>query len=142
MQRIGMVLACLFLLAGAGQVLAQKKRLKSKEELAGEKVYTDFKEALLYRRSVYVLNLERQKLTSIDPKISKLKNLQELYLGYNQLESLPAELFLLKNLQKLVLTGNKLRELPDGIGNLINLEILESRTEPVVQTAGNNCRVQ
>ena len=67
---------------------------------------------------------ENKRLTSLDPAIGQLTNLEKLYLNNNQLQALPTEIGQLKNLEKLFLYNNQLQALPTEIGQLTNLERL------------------
>ncbi len=71
-----------------------------------------------------VLNLWRNKLTSIPPEIGQLQNLKVLGLDGNHLTSLPAELGELTKLRELFLRRNRLTSLPPEIGQLKNLQRL------------------
>ncbi|MEM7055498.1 MAG: leucine-rich repeat domain-containing protein, partial [Bacteroidota bacterium] len=63
-----------------------------------------------------------KKLTSLDPAIGELKNLQELWLTDNQLQALPERFGELENLQELWLAKNQLQALPDNIRGLKSLQ--------------------
>ena len=66
-----------------------------------------------------------QKLAEIlEISITELKNLKELYLGYNQLTSLPESFGKLVNLEELYLRNNQLTTLPESFEKLVNLKIL------------------
>lgn len=72
------------------------------------------------------LDLGMQKLTSIDPRIAELTELECLDLSFNRFSKLPAEFAQLKNLQCLKLTGcNFLSSLPDILKELPNLKYVD-----------------
>ena len=71
------------------------------------------------------LYLTYNEITKIPPSISRLSNLERLYIGDNKLTSLPAELFELHNsLTWLICSSNNLRIIPRGISKLTNLRQL------------------
>jgi Leucine-rich repeat (LRR) protein len=79
------------------------------------------------------LDLSSLYLTELPPEIGQLKNLQKLYLYYNDLISLPPEIGQLTNLQWLTLYDNALVELPPEIGQLTNLQVLNlARNELII----------
>ncbi|MBF3355343.1 leucine-rich repeat domain-containing protein, partial [Leptospira borgpetersenii serovar Hardjo-bovis] len=82
--------------------------------------YRDLTKALQNPLEVRVLDLSRQKLKTLPIEIGQLKNLQRLYLHYNQLTVLPQEIEQLKNLQLLYLRSNRLTTLPKEIEQLKN----------------------
>ena len=67
---------------------------------------------------------ENKRITSLDPAIGQLTNLEKLYLNNNQLQALPTAIGQLTNLEKLYLNNNQLQALPTAIGQLKNLEEL------------------
>ena len=67
---------------------------------------------------------ENKGLTSLDPAIGQLTNLQELWLSNNQLQALPTEIGQLANLKELWIGYSQLQALPTAIGQLTNLQEL------------------
>src|SRR5690606_22016813 len=63
-------------------------------------------------------------LTTLTPKISRLKNLKQLDLYRNRLKALPARIIELKNLEILAVSYNDLTELPSNMQALENLKTL------------------
>lgn len=99
--------------------------LLSEKELKEQTVYLSLENALREPKKVYVLNISFQDLTEVPNSISKLENLQQLWLGGNELITLPESIVKLKKLQLLDIYGNKITTLPDGFEALQNLEILD-----------------
>lgn len=75
-------------------------------------------------RSLRLLNLKFNRITTLPESLTSLSNLQFLYLDNNQLTSLPRSLKDLKSLQVLSASNNRIRELPEEIGNCTKLENL------------------
>ncbi|MBP7283752.1 MAG: leucine-rich repeat domain-containing protein [Leptospiraceae bacterium] len=69
-----------------------------------------------------VLYLRHAKLSGLPAEISNLKNLKELTIKEYQLDKIPAEILNLTKLEKLELVGGKITEVPKEIGNLKNLK--------------------
>jgi hypothetical protein len=80
---------------------------------------------LLRDKTVRVLNLGYNKLTTLPAEIGNLTSLEKLDLWSNELTTLPAEIGNLASLEKLYLRNNKLTTLPAEIGNLTSLEKLD-----------------
>jgi len=71
------------------------------------------------------LNLTKCYLSALPKNFSKLKNLEKLYLEYNNLgPSIPNEIFKLNNLIGLYLGHNVIETIPDEISALKNLQLL------------------
>ncbi len=70
-----------------------------------------------------VLNLFRNKLTSIAPEIGQLTRLKKLYLSYNQLHnnSLPDTMSKLTSLEELFLSGNQFSVVPEVVCKISSL---------------------
>ena len=79
---------------------------------------------LLRDKTVRVLNLSSNKLTTLPAEIGNLTSLQQLILRSNELTTLPAEIGNLTSLEKLYLSSNKLTTLPAEIVNLTSLRVL------------------
>ncbi|MEM7343083.1 MAG: COR domain-containing protein [Chloroflexota bacterium] len=71
------------------------------------------------------LNLSRNVLSELPPKIGQLNNLISLRLELNRLRELPTKIGQLYNLTYLDLSDNQLSELPPEIGQLYNLTYLD-----------------
>lgn len=87
-------------------------------------VSSNLSHALLAGSLIKVLNLEKRHRTQLPTTISKLENLEYLYLQFNDLTSLPASIGKLEKLKVIDLWGNSLTSLPASIGQLKNLEKL------------------
>lgn len=70
------------------------------------------------------LSLFGNHFTSVEDSISKLKDLEILYLGKNDLVSFPKSVCNLPNLRILSLANNDIDSIPDCICKLKNLEVL------------------
>jgi Leucine-rich repeat (LRR) protein len=123
--------------------------LISEADLRKAKKYESIEEALAEPDKVYHLSLREQKLdklpedlfklkhlqkidlsfnremTSLDPRIGKLKNLQYISLHSCKLTSLPKEIGSLPNLETLIVESNKLGSVPAEIGNLPKIKNLK-----------------
>ena len=97
----------------------------SESELRKAKEYKSLEEALAEPDKVYKLNLAEKKLTALPEDLFKLKHLQRLRLAFNRdLTSLDPRIGSLKNLQYISLHSCGLTTLPKEIGKLPNLETL------------------
>jgi hypothetical protein len=63
-------------------------------------------------------------LKKIDPRIGKLVNLKELYLGKNEFEMIPQEIFQLEKLEQFHIYNTNLTSIPKEIIKLKNLKFL------------------
>ena len=96
-----------------------------------EETYYSMEDALKEPEKVVKLDIAMLKLTSIDPNISKLINLECLDLSFNRFSSLPAELAELQKLRVLNLTGTRfLAQVPEVVGKILSLEELDIRDHP------------
>jgi len=93
--------------------------------------YYSLEDALKEPEKVIKLDIAMLKLTSIDPNIVKLVNLECLDLSFNRFSTLPAEIAELKNLRVLNLAGTRfLAKVPNVIAKIPNLEELDIRDHP------------
>ncbi|WP_061206220.1 E-cadherin-binding leucine-rich repeat protein LRR20 [Leptospira santarosai] len=86
--------------------------------------YKDLAEALQNPKEVRILDLSRNRLTTLPKEIGKLQTLQKLDLSRNRLITLSKEIERLQNLLSLDLNENQLTTLPKEIGQLKNLRWL------------------
>ncbi len=100
--------------------------------ICDKKVYTSLNEALKNPEKVCTLDLSGQKLATLPSGISKLTNLESLYIGNNQLKELPGEIFQLKLLVRLDAPGNQVQFIPSEIENLTNLQILNLNNNQIL----------
>jgi Leucine-rich repeat (LRR) protein len=88
-------------------------------------------EALKDPEKVIKLDIAMLKLTSIDPRIVELVNLECLDLSFNRFSTLPDEMAELKKLRVLNLTGTRfLSKVPAIVAEIPNLEELDIRDHP------------
>ncbi len=93
--------------------------------------YYSMEEALKEPEKVIKLDIAMLKLTSIDPRIVELVNLECLDLSFNKFSTLPAEMAELKKLRVLNLTGTRfLSKVPAIVAEIPNLEELDIRDHP------------
>ena len=93
--------------------------------------YYSMEEALKEPEKVVKLDIAMLKLTSIDPSIAKLVNLECLDLSFNRFSTLPPEMAYLKKLRVLNLTGTRfLAKVPAVVAEIPNLEELDIRDHP------------
>ena len=93
--------------------------------------YYSIEEALNEKEDAIKLDIAMNKLTSIDPKIGELSNLECLDLSFNRITSLPNEISNLKKLRVLDLKGTRyLASLPKITQELPNLKLLDLREHP------------
>jgi Leucine Rich repeats (2 copies) len=85
----------------------------------------------LANKSVFVLDLGKNQLSSVPNGIGKLKELVCLTLSNNLIASLPAELGLLSELYKLDLRNNQLTSVPPELKLMKNLDILDLEGNPL-----------
>jgi len=79
----------------------------------------------IYEIKATSLSLDNRKLSTLPDCIGNLKNLEYLYLGYNQLTELPESIGELTKLNYLYLFENQLTSLPESIGQLTELNKLD-----------------
>jgi Leucine-rich repeat (LRR) protein len=119
----------LLLVCNLSPIIAQHKLDTSRCE--SEIAYYSIQEALTEIEEVIKLDIAMNKLTSIDPKIGDLTNLECLDMSFNRISSLPNEITKLKNLRVLDLKGTRyLASLPKIIKELNNLQLLDLREHP------------
>jgi len=71
-----------------------------------------------------ILNLAKNELTKLDPRIQHLKNLKYLNLSNNKLPTIPSWIGKFKKLEHLNLSNNRMTQLPEEIAELSNLKRL------------------
>ena len=118
-----LLLGCL-LFAGQTATYAQGKLL-SEAELQQAKEYTSLQDALKEPDKVYKLSLS--DISTIPADITKLPNLQALFVGNSKIDLQQAltQLQGVKNLQELYIRESQLTTLPSDIGKLQNLRQLD-----------------
>ncbi len=99
--------------------------------IASENIFTSLDSALKAPEKVYVLNLSKQKLTTVPSEIIQFTNLQQLNLGKNKLTELPDFIGKLKSLQSLNIEKNRIQRLPASIGQCRNLTELIANRNPL-----------
>ncbi|MCJ1477503.1 Glucose-repressible alcohol dehydrogenase transcriptional effector [Lambiella insularis] len=77
------------------------------------------------------LFIDSNKLVSLPPSISQLRNLEHLQASNNQLRELPDSIGMLVRLKQLIVFDNNLRTLPCEIGYLHRLEMLGIEGNPL-----------
>ena len=93
--------------------------------------YYSMEKALEEPEKVVKLDIAMLKLTSIDPRIVELVNLECLDLSFNRFSTLPTEMAELKKLRVLNLAGTRfLSKVPAIVAELPNLEELDIREHP------------
>ncbi|BBM85182.1 leucine-rich repeat domain-containing protein [Candidatus Uabimicrobium amorphum] len=85
---------------------------------------TEIPEEIFDFSTLKELNLSRNQLSSVSPKIQKLNNLRSLSLRSNKLKKLPVEIGKLTKLEELDLYNNQIGSLPSAIANLKQLRLL------------------
>jgi len=88
------------------------------------KVYKNLDKALKKPEKVFSLDLSSQKITELNPEITKLKNLKILRLHDNPLNKIPDLIFQLTRLEGLFMGHCSISEIPKGIANLKRLQVL------------------
>ncbi|EPR79234.1 Leucine rich repeat protein [Spraguea lophii 42_110] len=83
-----------------------------------------FPEIFCEINNIKCLLLNNLTLSGLPDKFVRLKELEELYLGYNRFKEFPQILFSLSNLKILYLNDNEFNIIPFGIIHMNNLEIL------------------
>ena len=77
------------------------------------------------------LFIDNNKLTSLPPGISQLRNLELLQASNNQLREIPESIGMLVRLKQLLVFDNMIRTLPCEIGHLYTLEMLGIEGNPL-----------
>ena len=90
-----------------------------------QKGLRSFPDKITNLKSLKILRLDSNILTSISTSISSLKSLKKLYLNSNEMSSLPDIIGNLKSLEVLNLEYNKLSSLPQSIDSLKSLKTLD-----------------
>ncbi|MDR0802477.1 leucine-rich repeat domain-containing protein [Fluviicola sp.] len=96
----------------------------TKMSFFGNKI-TDIDGDISRLQNLEVLYLGRNKMKSFPKSICTLKNLKVLSLAYNDIDSIPDCICRLKNLERLFISNNKLVYIPDSLGSLRKLEQLD-----------------
>jgi len=94
---------------------------------------TTLPESIVKLKSLQVLSLINNKLNPLPESITKLKSLQSLYLGWNQLRTLPESIVNLSSLKSLWLPFNQLTTLPESISKLTTLKRLNLCNNPLAR---------
>jgi hypothetical protein len=113
------------LAAHASTVVARAKPSKRGVLRLANKKLRVFPSELARLTDVRVLVLEHNPLDALSPAIGKLRELEELDLGYCHLRALPDEIGRLAKLRKLNLHLNCVSDLPPSFGKLASLEDLD-----------------
>ena len=74
--------------------------------------------------NLQLLFLYNNEISEIPESITSLSKLQDLYLNSNQISEIPDSIASLSNLQKLYLSKNQISGIPDNIASLSNLQEL------------------
>jgi TonB family protein len=90
-----------------------------------EKVFTSLEDALTTTEVVENLDLSGQKLTTLDPRIVRLKSLKVLNLDDNAFTSVPAVVGKFPQLRELELARNQLKSVPGFLKKMKNLKELD-----------------
>lgn len=96
----------------------------SNEKKNGIVIASDIDVALEHIETLTSFSIYGKGVSKLDPRIVKLKNIKELYLGKNQFEEIPKEIFLLDKLEQLHIYNNRITSIPSDIINLKNLKFL------------------
>lgn len=99
-------------------------RTDGREVTMNHKNLVDVPYDLYFDSTITKISLFGNKITHIDEEISRLQNLEVLYLGRNRMKSFPKAICELKNLKVLSLAFNDIDSIPDCICRLQNLERL------------------
>ncbi len=85
---------------------------------------TTLSDSITRLQQLEVLYLGRNQFSTFPEQLCKLKSLRVLSLAYNELDSIPDCLCEMQNLEWIFLNNNQLVHLPDSIGKLQKLEQL------------------
>ncbi|KAJ0978321.1 hypothetical protein J5N97_013795 [Dioscorea zingiberensis] len=97
-------------------------------------------EGLSSLKSLTVLSLNQNHLTTLPPALGSLTSLHQLHLANNNLASLPPELEFLNQLQILNVRNNRISSVPSSIGNcssLIEIDLSSNLLVELPETFGN-----
>lgn len=87
-----------------------------------ETVYKSLADALKETKKVCILALDNQGLSELPSDITKLKDLQFVFLRYNNFTQFPPQLMELSNLRGIDLSNNSITKLPDNFTKLLFLQ--------------------
>ena len=81
---------------------------------------------LLFKRQQHKTYISKsyKKLTIVPKEIKYLRNIQRIYLHYNQIQEIPETIGQLTNLKQLYLYNNRIQEIPESVVQLTNLKQL------------------
>lgn len=82
-------------------------------------------------RSVHLLDLSHNLLTSLPTQISNLTAITTLHLAHNMFRTIPEPICTLSQLRELNLACNQLRELPEWLMTLKNLRVVDLMGNPL-----------
>ena len=120
-----------FVLINVGNKSLGQENSKDTSRCVTELSYYTIEEALNEKEDAIKLDIAMNKLTSIDPKIGELTNLECLDLSFNRISTLPNEIVNLKKLRVLDLKGTRyLPSLPKINQELTSLQLLDLRNHP------------
>lgn len=91
----------------------------------GQKVFTSLEEALITTELVEQLDLSGQKLTSLDPRITRLTSLRTIILDDNNFTEIPGILGKLPVLAEIEMSGNQIKSVPGFLKKMKSLRSLD-----------------
>ncbi|KAJ4979894.1 hypothetical protein NE237_010674 [Protea cynaroides] len=97
-------------------------------------------EGITSLKSLKVLSLSQNHLTTLPSSLGTLTSLTQLHVANNKLTSLPSEIELLTQLQILSASNNRLSSVPSSIGNcrsLIEIDLSSNLLVELPETFGN-----
>jgi riboflavin kinase/FMN adenylyltransferase len=89
------------------------------------RVYTNFEQAIARPERVIRLDLTRDKLRELDPRIGRFSQLRELVLDRNKLDALPQELRFVQTLERISVSSNRLESFPQVLLELQGLREID-----------------
>ena len=133
-----------------GQTL--KKQIKSIEAYFGESIseipaskyrfinqaFIDVKKIIIANPTITKLDPSNKQRHRLPKALSKLENLEDLDIKYNNLSTLPSWIGELSSLKKLDCKRNDLNELPDSLSQLTNLTYIDCSNNNTPFTTGIN----